>query len=238
MFSKLFGVKKPYNEIEVTSNDLEFHGEPSGTGVADLKTGLAKILAAEGNVTTAYVTLVRYKSETHDRLALVIDGRAPAAQMAEVIAQACRPLVAIDILFLNTLQPAIAKKLKEQVPPFYPVQDCNNNFFMLNIHIGRGSSTEMPANLAGAYVPVFVAAPNAEAAAVEAVKQLNTRGYEFLDISDKKIHQLAPSGWSTYIKTAWPEYESHFPSQEDVIAGLPFGRVFFGPFAGYENQNA
>ena len=238
MFSKLFGAKKPYKEVETPFDDVEFLGEPSGPGLADLKVSLAKILATEGNTTAAYVARILYKPEMQNRLALVIDSEAPAAQMAETIAQACKSLVAIDILFLNTLPPAIAKKLKELVPQFYPAQKCDNKFFMLNVHIGRGSNTEIPPNFAGAYVPVFVAAPDAEAAALEAVKQLNARGYEFLDISDKKFHQLDPGGWGTYIQTAWPEYASHFPSQEDVIAGLPYGQVFFGPFAGYENQNA
>lgn len=236
MFSKLFGANKPYKEIEITSEDIEFLGEPSGSDVAVLKIGLAKILMAEGNTSAAYVSRVRYKFETEIRLALVIDGRAAIAQMAETIAQACKPLVAIDILFLNTLKPIIAQKLRKAVPQFYPAKN-NNQFFMINVQIGRGKNTEMPNNLAGAYVPIFVAAPDSETAALEAVKQLNLYGYDFIEISDKKIHQLDPTGWDAYIKTAWYEFEEHFPSQEDVIAGLPYGQIFFGPFAGYEAQN-
>ena len=110
----------------------------------------------------------------------------------------------------------------------------SNKLWLINLHVGRDANTEMPTNLAGAYVPVFVAAVDHESAAREAVSQVSRRGYKFLDISDKKVHQLDPLKWDAYVRGSWPEFVSHFPTQEEVFVGLAEGRVFFGPFAGYE----
>jgi hypothetical protein len=113
-----------------------------------------------------------------------------------------------------------------------------NKLWLLNLHIGRGTSTEMPSNLAGAYVAAFVAAPDHETAAREVVSHLAKRGYEFLDIADRKIHQLDPEKWSSYVAKSWPEFVARFPNQGEVISGLPDGKIFFGPFAGYEKHEA
>ena len=238
MLSKWLSAKKPFKALEIAPEQIHFLGEPDGGGTAVLKADLSKILVAEGNVAKAYLSRVRYGSDVQIRLALVVDSRAPAVQTAEVIARACQQLVMIDILFMESLSPSALENLTESISPFFPIHGPENLLFLINMQIGRGENSEMPANLIGAYVAVFVAATNTEAAALAAVKQLRSQGYEFLDVSDKKIHQLDPEGWNEYVKSAWPEFETHFPSQDDVILGLPFGRVFFGPFVGYESQNA
>jgi hypothetical protein len=116
-------------------------------------------------------------------------------------------------------------------------QAPEQNFWMLKMHIGRGSNTEMPAELAGAFVPVFVSAQDHEAAARAAVGEIRRRGYEFIDIQDQKIHQLEPRKWTSFVEKSWPEFAPHFPNQDQVIAGLSTGKIFFGPFAGYEAQD-
>ncbi|WP_047548881.1 hypothetical protein [Methylotenera sp. G11] len=113
-----------------------------------------------------------------------------------------------------------------------------NILFLINMHIGRGTNTEIPTNLVGAYVPAFVAAPNHEAAAHEVVSNLTRQGYEFIDIADGKIHQLDPLKWDSYVMDAWPEFVAHFPKQSEVISKLPSKLLFFGPFASYEASNA
>ena len=102
------------------------------------------------------------------------------------------------------------------------------------LHVGRGSSTEMPANLAGAYVFVYVGAPNHEAALKAAVMHVRSRGYEFLDLHGGQVLQLEPSKWQSYINSTWAEHRSHFPTQAEVISKLSQGFVFCGPFASYE----
>src|SRR5690606_11276186 len=61
---------------------------------------------------------------------------------------------------------------------FDPVQPMNNNLYLINLHVGRGTSTEMPEPLVGAYVPSFSAATDPESAARQAVSSLAYRGYE------------------------------------------------------------
>ena len=114
----------------------------------------------------------------------------------------------------------------------------SNNLYLINLHIGRGTSTEMPDQLAGAYVPCFSASTDPESAARQAVTDLARRGYEFLGISDNKIHQLDPLAWDSYVHSAWPEFADHYPSQKQVNAGMASGLLFFGPFAGYESERA
>lgn len=92
----------------------------------------------------------------------------------------------------------------------------------------------MPPNLVGAHVPVFVGAPDHEAAAQLAVFSLTKRGFEFLDITDGKIHELDPVKWDAYVREAWPEFVDHFPRQKVVLDRLESEFLFTGPFAGYE----
>jgi hypothetical protein len=122
---------------------------------------------------------------------------------------------------------------KSKSPP--PV---SSNLYLINLHIGRGNNTEMPESLDGAYVPSFATAPDPESAARQVVSHLTGRGFEFLGIADNKIHQLDPSTWDSYLKSAWPEFVDALPSQEQVQAGLASGLLFFGPFAGDEPERA
>lgn len=108
-----------------------------------------------------------------------------------------------------------------------------NGLFLVGVKVGRGTNTEMPPPLIGAVVPVFAAAANHELAAKAAVSKLISQGFEFLDIQGP-IKQLDPLQWSSYVHHTWPEFETHFPPQEEVLVGVPSGAIFFGPFAGYE----
>ncbi|WP_175893668.1 hypothetical protein [Burkholderia cepacia] len=106
--------------------------------------------------------------------------------------------------------------------------------FRVTLHIRRGVNQEMPSNMAGAYVPVFVAGENHEAGATSAVSEISRRGFEFVDIPDGKIYELDPHLWDEFVKEAWPEFTMYFPSQSEVCDGLSKGFIFVGPFAGYD----
>lgn len=106
--------------------------------------------------------------------------------------------------------------------------------FRLNIHLRRGRNVEMPANLIGAYVPVFVAAPDHESAARAAVANVTGRGFEFVDIADRQIVELDPTKWDEFVRDAWPELVDHFPSQSEVLKGLQSEFLWTGPFASYD----
>ena len=98
----------------------------------------------------------------------------------------------------------------------------SNNLYLINVHIGRGTSAEMPEQLVGAYVPSFAAAPDPESAARQVISNLTGRGFEFLGISDNKIHQLDPAAWDFYLKSAWPEFWIPFRARiGSKLAWLP-----------------
>ena len=107
----------------------------------------------------------------------------------------------------------------------------------MSLHIARGTNTEMPQNLIGAYVPVFVVAQNHEEAAIRAVEKIREQGFEFLDIAHKKIDEINPNQWNIFINESWPEYKNHFPEQQEILSKLHESLIFFGPFAGYESKN-
>lgn len=114
----------------------------------------------------------------------------------------------------------------------------DNRLFRLTIHVTRGTNSEMPTNLTGAYVPVFVGANDHESAAIAAVKSLSKRGFEFVGIADDKIHELDPEKWDQFVREAWPEFVEDFPRQNEVVEGLKGQFLYTGPFASYEASNA
>lgn len=110
--------------------------------------------------------------------------------------------------------------------------------YRINIHVGRGDNTDMPAELAGAYVPVFVGAQDHETAASLAVSHLSRQGFEFIDIADGKIHLIDPSSWDSFIQASWPDFVDHFPNQANVLHRLDSEFLCTGPFASYTASGA
>lgn len=106
----------------------------------------------------------------------------------------------------------------------------------MTLHIARGTNTEMPSNLVGAYVPVFVGTSDHEAAALKAVTAVRKQGFDFIDIADRQIHELDPKKWDAFVLEAWPEFVESFPVQTEVVDALSADFIFFGPFASYETE--
>ena len=113
---------------------------------------------------------------------------------------------------------------------------AGDKLYRITLHVGRGTNTEMPANLIGAYVPVFVGADGHEAAALKAVSEIGRRGFSFLDIADGQIHELDPYNWAAFVMEAWPDFVADFPAQSEVIETLRTEFIFIGPYASYESQ--
>jgi hypothetical protein len=111
-----------------------------------------------------------------------------------------------------------------------------DKLFRMTLHIARGTNIDMPSNLVGAYVPVFVGALDHEAAALKAVTALRNRGFEFIDIEDRQIHELDPLSWDAFVMEAWPDFIAEFPVQAEVVETLNADFICFGPFASYENS--
>ena len=119
MLSKLFRRKKPFTELQTPTATLRLLGAPVGNGLLLLERELSNILAAEGNTTKAYLRRVQYSGEDRVRLALIIAGTEKAESMATVIAKACQPLAAIDILFFDSLSTVLIQEVQSGSPPFY-----------------------------------------------------------------------------------------------------------------------
>ncbi len=107
--------------------------------------------------------------------------------------------------------------------------------YRMTIHVGRGDSA-MPANLVGAYVPVFVGAADHESGVEQVVRKLQKQGFEFIDLVDAKVDELDPKKWDEFVRASWPEFADEFPTQKGVLEALKNEFLFIGPFAGYEPQ--
>lgn len=94
----------------------------------------------------------------------------------------------------------------------------------------------MPANLVGAYVDCFAAAPDYESALRLAVQKLSSEGHVFDDIEGGKVDQLDPDKWDDHIAATWPDHRDYFPRQTDIASFIAAGGVFFGPFIAWETE--
>lgn len=102
----------------------------------------------------------------------------------------------------------------------------------------RGSNAELPQNLAGAFVPVFVSSVDPEVATTIAIDHLTELGFEFIQIQDERLHELDPRKWTQFVAQGWPEYAAHFPTQDAVLETLQTGFLFVGPYSSYEGADA
>ena len=118
MLRKLFSRKPPYKEYESPTGAISFLGAPGGSGIQVLHDELTAILKSEGNTEKAYLSRVKYAGDGAIRVALVISGKETPREMATVIARACQPLVAIDILFLQSLSVEHQAHFQREAP-FY-----------------------------------------------------------------------------------------------------------------------
>lgn len=116
-------------------------------------------------------------------------------------------------------------------------REAANRLFRITLHIGRGTNTDMPEPMVGAFVPVFVAALDHESAAQNAVRNVTMRGFTFIDIADRQIHELDATKWDEFVRDAWPDFSSHFPSQAEVLSKLQSELLFTGPFSGYNQPS-
>lgn len=122
--------------------------------------------------------------------------------------------------------------------PFAPGNSpAKNRLFRITLHVGRGTNTDMPEPMVGAFVPVFVAALDHEDAAHRAVANLTRRGFTFIDIADRQIHEMDATKWDEFVQDAWPDFSGHFPTQHEVLSELSSELLFTGPFAGYNAQS-
>lgn len=118
MSDRAAGSPDSYQTVTARASEIRWLGEPSGDALALLKAELAGILRSEGNAHRAWLSRVQYPGEERVRVALVIDGGAPAEQMARAIAPAAGEILDIDLLFFERIPQREVARF-EKLPPFY-----------------------------------------------------------------------------------------------------------------------
>ena len=113
-----------------------------------------------------------------------------------------------------------------------------NKLWQCPIKVERGSYQQMPAHWLGAIANFYVGAPSHEEAVTKAVQVLRHMGMVFIDLVDGQVFQLDPDRWwDGHVMTAFPEYYSFFPSQQEIYGIVSEGHVFHGPFAGWDHES-
>jgi len=107
-----------------------------------------------------------------------------------------------------------------------------NQLYEFTIKVTRGDGCDLPKNMAGAYVPCYVGAPNFQVAVQRGVAAITGLHYLFQDIQGQ-VREIPFASWTEYIAKVWPDFPDHFPSQGELPSLVERGTVFFGPFAGF-----
>lgn len=213
---------------------MEFLGEPTGDGLAELRIEMASRLLHCPAVKNAYFTKVRYNNEESIRICLAIDAGAATAKQMQEIANACAGAVPMDIIFLSQLEGKISSELTEKSKPlFIP----GLSLFECLILVTKGSSTEMPDSWKGAVICMYMAAPDLEQALLSAVQKIRADGYVYRSVYDGKVNLIdTQNWWDGFVLKAWPGQASHFPSQERMAALVATGGYFQGPVLEHQSM--
>ena len=110
-----------------------------------------------------------------------------------------------------------------------------NQFFEIPVKISRGSNEAMPEHLVGAFVSCYAAAPDHETALRRTLLKLKEEGFVFEELVGGNVRQLDPKKWRQHVDASWKEWSHHMPTEEEVLAGVNAGRIFYGPFCSYES---
>ena len=89
-----------------------------------------------------------------------------------------------------------------------------------------------PANIEGAYVTCYAAAPDPLLAFRKGVASTRAMGYLFEDILGT-VRELPLETWTAYLQRSWPDVSGHFPDQHSLTSMIPEQAVFFGPFSNF-----
>ncbi len=233
MLNKIFG-KKRHKEIQAETEDMEFIGEPEGSGLHSLRLEVAKRLKQFDYVINAYLSRLRYRGEQNNRIALVIDSKEPSKKVGAEVAGNCSGIAPMDIIFSDSIPPELADNIRTKTTPLY---SDGNLLFECPLVVERGSNNEMPEKWKGAIITYYVAAQDYEAALYKAANELKSEGYIFSTVFEGKVNQLDPNNWwDGIVMEKWAEYSDHFPSQEDMKYIVITGGIHKGPCLGWENE--
>lgn len=112
-----------------------------------------------------------------------------------------------------------------------------NHLFEFTMKVMRAEGCELPAGMAGAYIPTYAGAPDFQEAIRRGVNAISSMHYTFKAI-EGEVRQIPVESWDDYIKKVWPDLASHFPSAVELVRLVKDGAVFFGPIAGFNGKES
>jgi len=112
-----------------------------------------------------------------------------------------------------------------------------NRLFEFTMKLSRTDANPPPANIEGAYVTCYAAAPDPLLAFRKGVASACSMGYRFEDILGT-VRELPLEAWTAYLQRCWPDVSGHFPDQHSLTSMIPEQAVFFGPFSKFNLPTA
>ncbi|MBC8724623.1 hypothetical protein F6X37_24445 [Paraburkholderia sp. 31.1] len=113
------------------------------------------------------------------------------------------------------------------------MNDMENHLYEFRMKLLRGEGCDMPEGIDGAHVACYASASTYEAAVKKGVVAASHMHYVFDNI-EGDVREIPVASWGAYVEKVWPEFASHFPSQDELPSLVEQGIVFFGPFAGFK----
>jgi hypothetical protein len=105
-----------------------------------------------------------------------------------------------------------------------------NRLFEFTMKLSKLAGDHPPADIEGAYVTCYAAAPDPLSAFRKGVANTRAMGYLFEDILGT-VRELPLETWTAYLQRSWPDVSGHFPDQHSLSSMIPEQAVFFGPFS-------
>ena len=105
-----------------------------------------------------------------------------------------------------------------------------NRLFEFTMKLSRLDGNHPSADIEGAYVTCYAAAPDPLSAFRKGVASTRAMGYLFEDILGT-VRELPLETWTAYLQRSWPDVPGHFPDQHSLSSMIPEQAVFFGPFS-------
>ena len=111
----------------------------------------------------------------------------------------------------------------------------SNSLFAVPMRVRPRPESSAPKEIAGAFVVCYAGAPDHLEAVRRAHAKLRHDHLEFIDMAGE-VQELDPGRWDDYVTASWMEFAESLPEQDDLLAVVSRGEVFYGPFCGYDES--
>lgn len=234
MLGRFFCSVKKAKALEVSRPNMQFLGEPTGSGLAELRIEMTSRLLQFTQIKNAYLTRLKYQDEESVRICLAVDAGAVNEKQMQEIANTCAGVLQMEIVFFEQLAAKIGAQLAAQSRPLFM---SGLSLFECPILVTRGTNAEMPDSWQAAIICMYVAALDLEQALLTAVQKIRADGYEYQSVYDGKVNLIdIQNWWDGFVLKAWPSQASYFPSQERIVALVTAGGYFQGPILEHKTE--